>query len=96
MDEQEERELAIGGVKRKWKFWDDLTLYVGVNGVLWLVWALTGHSVDGTVPWPTWVSAIWGFLLLIDAWKAFGPWRTRGPVSEAEIRREIDRMHGAH
>ncbi len=97
VDDREERELAIACVKRKRKFWDDLALYVAVNGVIWLIWGLSGHSVDGGVPWPVWVSAIWGFLLLLDAWKAFGAWpMTRGRVSEAEIRREIDRMHGAH
>lgn len=89
------REQAIAAVKRRRKFWDDLALYVGVNGVLWLVWALADRSTDGWVPWPTWVSAIWGFLLLLDGIKAFARWPGNGPVSEAEIERELSRRHRA-
>jgi hypothetical protein len=86
-----EREQAIAAVKRRRKFWDDLALYVGVNGVLWLVWALADRSTDGWIPWPTWVSAIWGFLLALDAIKAFAHWPGAGPVSETEIERELAR-----
>lgn len=90
-----EREQAIAAVKRRRKFWDDLALYVGVNGVLWLVWALADRSTDGWIPWPTWVSAIWGFLLLLDAIKAFARWPGGGPVSESEIERELARRRRA-
>lgn len=90
-----EREVAVAAVKRRRKFWDDLVLYAGVNGILWLVWALADRSIDGWVPWPTWVSAIWGFLLLLDAVKAFGHWPGGGPVTESEIERELDRRRRA-
>jgi hypothetical protein len=80
-------------LKRKRKLWDDVVAYLAVNGVLWLIWALTGHP-GGGMPWPAWVSAIWGFLLLLDVLKAFGPWPPRGPISEAEIDREVARHRG--
>ncbi len=91
----EMREYALASLKRKRKFWEDLLLYVSVNGVLWLIWALTDRSADESVPWPVWVSAIWGFLLLLDAIRAFGGWPGRGPITEAAIEREIAKKRGA-
>ena len=61
--------------------------------MLWLIWVLTDRSTDGSIPWPAWVSVIWGFLLAIDGWKTYGRWPTslRRPISEAEIEREVER-----
>ena len=87
------RAQAVARLKRKRKFLDDLGAYVTVNGVIWVIWALTGHSSDG-VPWPLWITGIWGFLLLLDALRLFGPWPGRGPITEADIDREMRRMHG--
>ncbi len=87
------REAAIATLKRKRKFVQDAVGYVTVNGALWLIWALTGQSTDGSMPWPAWVSAIWGFLLAIDAWRAFGSWPAslHRPIIEADIDREMRR-----
>lgn len=95
-DDDALRKAAIASLKRKRKFVQDAVGYVAVNGVLWLIWALTDGSVNGGVPWPTWVSAIWGFLLAIDAWKAFGRWpgSLHRPITEAEIEREMRRSSG--
>ncbi len=68
--------------------------YVAVNAVLWLVWLLTDRSVDGSIPWPAWVSIGWGFLLALDGWRAYGGWprSLRRPITEAEIEAEIHRI----
>ena len=89
----DEREAAIAGLKRKRKFVQDAVGYVAVNGVLWIVWALADGSADGGLPWPAWVSLIWGFLLAIDAWRAFGRWPAslHRPITEADIQRELKR-----
>jgi hypothetical protein len=90
------REAAIVRLKRKRKFVEDAVAYVTVNGVLWLIWALTDRSTDGSMPWPAWVSVIWGFLLAIDAWRAFGRWPAslHRPISEADIESEIRKSSG--
>lgn len=90
------REAAIASLKRKRKFVQDAVGYITVNGVLWLIWALTDRSVDGGMPWPAWVSAIWGFLLAIDAWQAFGHWPAglHRPISEADIQHEMKQSRG--
>jgi hypothetical protein len=90
-DEQELRARAVARLREKRDLVGSLTTYVGVNGLLWLIWALTDHSTDGGVPWPTWVSAIWGFFVLTHALKLFA----RRPISEADIQREIDRHRPA-
>jgi hypothetical protein len=89
----DQRDAAIASLKRKRKFIEDAVAYVTVNGVLWLIWALTDRSADGFIPWPAWVSVIWGFLLAIDAWRAYGRWPVslHRPISEADIQREIER-----
>ncbi len=91
--QDEQRESAIASLKRKRKFAQDSAAYVTVNGLLWLIWLITDRSTDGSIPWPAWVSIVWGFLLAIDAWKAYGRWAggTRRPISEAEIRKEMER-----
>ncbi len=92
-EHDEAREQAIAYLQRKRKLYADAVGYVTVNGVLWVIWALTGHSTDGSVPWPVWVSAIWGFFLAMDVLKVYGPVaRTiHAPISEAEIQRQVDR-----
>lgn len=85
------REQALASLRRKRKFWSDAVLYVSVNGVLWLIWALADRSTDNSIPWPAWVSIIWGFLLLIDAFKAYGPWPRR-PITEAAVEHEMRRL----
>jgi hypothetical protein len=91
--EDELRQEAIATLKRKRKFAKDLFAYVSVNGVLWLIWALTDRSTDGGIPWPAWVSIIWGFLLAVDAWRTFGRWpgSLHRPITEEDIEREMRR-----
>lgn len=89
----EAREYAIASVRRKRKFAHDLVAYVAVNGLLWLIWLITGHSASGSIPWPAWVSIFWGFFLALDGWRAYGGWSANlnAPISESEIEREIER-----
>ena len=92
-DEEALRQEAIASLKRKRRFTDDAVAYVAVNGVLWLVWALTDRSLGGGMPWPAWVTVIWGFLLALDALKAFILWphSLHGPLTEGDVAREMER-----
>ena len=90
MDDVEDalRADAVASLKRKQKFWADAVLYASVNGVLWLIWALTDRTTDNSIPWPAWVSVVWGFFLALDAFRAFSPWPNR-VIDEAAIEREM-------
>ena len=88
------RERALASLKRKRKFAEDVLGFVSVNGVLWVIWALTDRSTDGSLPWPAWVTAIWGFLLAVDGWRTYGAWprSLRGPFTDDQIEREMERV----
>ena len=92
MDSHEElRAEAVASLNRKRKFWADALLYLSANGVLWLIWLIADRTTDHSIPWPAWVSIVWGFFLAIDAFKAFAPW-PRTSVDEAAIEREMRRL----
>jgi hypothetical protein len=86
-DEPELRDAAVRRLKKKQDFRAHVLVYVLVNATLWLVWALT--SSPG-FPWPVFPMAGWGIGLVMNAWDVYG----RRPITEADVRREIDRMRG--
>ncbi len=83
-DDADRRTAAIEQLKAKRAFWQDLVSYMVVNGFLVVVWAITGRGYF----WPAWVMAGWGIGVVLHAWTVFG----QRPISEAEIRREMDRQ----
>lgn len=91
MANNELHEEAVASLKLKRKFWQAAVLYVSANSLLWLIWVLTDRTTDNSIPWPAWVSIIWGFFLAIDAFKAYSPWPAKR-ITEHEIEREMRRL----
>jgi hypothetical protein len=60
-----------------------LVAYVVINAFLVGVWAVAG----GGYFWPGWVLAGWGVAMVLGFWDY-----VRGPVTEADVDRELDRM----
>ncbi len=90
MSTQEElRDQAISRLKRKRAFWQVLVSYVVVNAFLVGVWFFTGRGYF----WPGWVLLGWGIALAFTGWNAYG--RHAGDATEADIRREMDKVRGA-
>ena len=87
MDESERREAAIKRLNAKREFWAHAFVYLAVNALLVVVWAVTS---DGGYFWPVWPIAGWGIGLVMHAWETF-----RRPISEEAIRREMDKGGGA-
>lgn len=88
-NDAELRADAIKRLKRRRDFISNLGSYLFVNGLLWLIWGLTGADTSG-LPWPAWVSAIWGFIILMHWVRTFA----RRPINEADIQREMQRRRG--
>jgi hypothetical protein len=78
------REQALQTLKKRRDFGAHAITYVVVNAALWGIWAVTGAGY----PWPAWVTCGWAIGLLLNAWDVYG----RRPITEAEIRREIERL----
>jgi hypothetical protein len=102
------RELAVKQIERKRRF-EMRAFAAGVVSaflvVIWAVseynnaggWPTKGFSDSSSIPhvWNDWIIypliAI-GLGIAIDAWNTY----RRKPITEAEIKREIDRLTGAH
>jgi len=82
-DEDGRREAAIKRVKAKRDFKNHLAIYLIVNGLLVIIWAVGG----GGYFWPAWPIAGWGIGVAFNAWNVY----FEKPITENEIRREMER-----
>jgi hypothetical protein len=78
------REAAVARLRKKRDFAMHALIYLLVNGFLVVIWAVTG----GDFFWPIFPIAGWGIGLAANAWDVYG----RRPISESEIRREMERL----
>lgn len=84
--EEELRERAITRLKKKRDFRGHVFIYVAVNTMLVVIWAVTGAEFF----WPIFPILGWGVGVAANAWDVYG----RKEISEDEIRRETERMQG--
>ena len=82
MSYEERRDAAIERVKTKREFRTQVVVYLAVNALLVLIWALSGAGYF----WPIWPIAGWGLGLALNAWKLHSK-----HISEEEIRGEMQR-----
>ena len=82
--EQEIREQAIELLKKKRDFKMHVLMYVTVNAFLVAIWAVS----DSGFFWPIFPILGWGIGVIANAYDVYG----RKPISEEEIRREVDRL----
>jgi protein-S-isoprenylcysteine O-methyltransferase Ste14 len=106
-DEQRVRELAVAQVEGKRRFRMRAFSAAVAGVVLVVIWAIVeyqnagGWSTSGFSQssgihheWNSWIIyplVALGLAVAIDAWKTY----RRKPISESEIRREMDRLRGA-
>jgi hypothetical protein len=82
------RDTAVKRLTARRDFWMHLVTYLIFNGAFVFIWYVTGHGYF----WPGWILGLWAAGLLVHAWDVWG----RRPITEEEIRREIDRQTGSH
>jgi 2TM domain len=83
-----ERAAAIKALEKRRDFWTHAFAYAVFNAAVWIVWAVNG----GGDMWPAWLTGLWGFGLLANAWDVYG----RRPITEADIRRQIEHARHQH
>jgi 2TM domain len=83
-----EREQALQRLKKKRDLQGHLVTYLIVNVAVWVIWAATGAGY----PWPAWVTGGWGLAVLLNVWDVYG----RSPITEADVEREMRRLHAGH
>jgi 2TM domain-containing protein len=83
-----ERELALARLKKRREFQNHLVAYVVVNLAVWALWAATGAGY----PWPAWLTGFWGIGLVLNGWDVY----LRRPITDADVEREITRLHTSH
>lgn len=84
--DEELREQAILQLKKKRDFHTHVFVYLIVNAMLVVVWAVTGADFF----WPVFPILGWGIGVAANAWDVYA----RKPLSEDEIQRETDRLRG--
>jgi len=84
--DEELREQAIRQLKKKRDFATHVFIYIAVNAMLVVIWAVTGAGFF----WPVFPIVGWGIGIAANAWDVYA----RKPISEDEIRRETERLQG--
>jgi hypothetical protein len=84
MTEVGPREKAIARLKQKSDFRAHLFAYLVVNASVVVIWLATGTGFF----WPIFPMLAWGIGLVFHAWDVY--WRK--PISEEQIRREMEHM----
>jgi hypothetical protein len=86
MASEDERAQAIKRIQAKRAFRAHGFIYVAVNVLLVVIWAITS---PGAYFWPVWPILGWGIGLAAHGWFTLGQRR----ITEAEIQREIEKGH---
>jgi hypothetical protein len=107
-DQEEVRKLAVEQIERKRRFHTRAFGAAAVAVVLVIIWAIAEYNNANGWPtngfsqssgiyhvWNSWI--IYPVIALaigvaIDAWRTYG----HRPITEEQIRREMDRLRGAH
>lgn len=81
------REQAIANLKKKRDFKTHVFMYVVVNAMLVVIWALASPDA---IFWPIFPMLGWGIGLIANAWDVY----YRKPLTEDEIQREAEKLRG--
>lgn len=80
------RAAAVRRLEERREFWTHLTAYVLVNAVLVAIWFV---ATPDTLFWPVFPIIGWGIGIVFHGLAVF-----QRPVTEDQIRREMDRLSG--
>ena len=84
------REQALRRLKRRRDLKAHAVVYALVNVVVWTTWAVIAAGSHSWWPWPIFLTLFWGIGLVMNAWDVY----FRRPITEEELRREVERLRG--
>ena len=82
------REQALRRIKKRRDFHAHVFVYLVVNIAVWGVWSVIAVTSGSSSPWPVWVTLGWGLIVVLNAWDVY----VRRPITDDEIRREMERL----
>lgn len=88
MSEEGLREQALRTLKKRRDLHTHAFIYATINLVVWGVWTVIGAMSGSWWPWPLFMTLGWGVGLVANAWDVY----VRRPITEAELRHEMDRL----
>lgn len=89
---EKQRQQALLHLKKRRDFKAHLVAYVVINLVVWGIWLVIALTTSGSWwPWPVFLTLAWGIGIVMNAWDVY----FRRPITEADVRREIERMAGS-
>ena len=107
-DEKQVREMAIKQIEQERRFHKHVVEYAVVGILLTIVWAISEYNNANGWPtngfsessgtshvWNLWIVypvVVFGALLAIEAWNTY----RKKPITEREVRHQMDRLRGAH
>lgn len=83
LESSKDRDAARKRIEKRRNLQGTFVAYVIINAFLVGVWAMTGQGYF----WPAWMIAGWGVAMLLGLWDYL-----RGPVTEADVDRELDHL----
>jgi hypothetical protein len=86
------RQQALERLKKRRDLKAHILVYGLVNAVLWGVWVVIGTSSGSWWPWPVFVTLFWGIGLVMNGWDV----DIRKPITEAELKTEMEHLAGRH
>ncbi len=85
---EDQRQRAIRRIQAKRGFWAHFTIYLAVNALLVLIWAMT----SGAYFWPIWPMLGWGIGVAAHAVSVY---IRPSEISDAQIDRELQGRFGS-
>ena len=82
------REQALERLKKRRDLHAHMIVYLLVNLAIWGVWLVVASHSHSWWPWPIFLTLFWGIGLAMNAWDVY----FRRPITEAELRREIEHL----
>jgi hypothetical protein len=92
LSEEDIRRIAESRVAEKKGFFIHLTIYILVNALLAIIWALTSFASKSWFPWFVFPLAGWGIGLLIHCLNVFAFPKAGSDWERKEIQKEMDRL----